>query len=172
MTASDKRDIVIGAVVAPFGVRGELKVVVRTDFPERFDKGRLVTLKSAKGTRFTTKVEASSAHKGGIILKLQGIDDKNAAEDLRGAEFVIDKSEVAKLPEGSYYHYELIGLNVVTDDGREVGEIVDILQSGANDVYETSTGVLIPAIKQIVVKIDAKEGLMVIHPMPGLLPEE
>lgn len=172
MATSDKQDIVIGDVVAPFGVRGELKVMVRTDFPERFDKGRLVTLKSAKGTRLTAKVEASSAHKGGIILKLQGIDDRNAAEDWRGAEFVIDKSEVAKLPEGSYYYYELVGLKVVTDDGRDLGEIVDILQSGANDVYETSTGLLIPAIKQIVVKIDIKEGLMVIHPMPGLLPEE
>lgn len=172
MTASDKQDIVIGAVVAPFGVRGELKVTVSTDFPERFDKGRLVTIKSTEGKRFTTKVERNSAHKGGIILKLEGIDDRNAAEDWRGSQFVIDESEVAKLPEGSYYHYQLIGLKVVTDDGRELGEIVDILQSGANDNYETSTGLLIPAIKQIVTKIDLKEGLMVIHPMPGLLPDD
>ncbi|MEN6356608.1 MAG: ribosome maturation factor RimM [Armatimonadota bacterium] len=165
-------DIVIGTVVAPFGVRGELKVMIRTDFPERFDKGRPVAVKTVKGRRFTSKVERNISHKGGITLKIEGIDDRNAAEDLRGAEFVIDRSEVGELPEGSFYLFDLIGLKVVTDDGRELGEIVEIMQGGANDVYETSAGVLIPAIKQIIVKIDIKKGLMVIHPIPGLLPEE
>ncbi|MCE5323374.1 ribosome maturation factor RimM [bacterium] len=168
----DERDIVIGKVAAPFGVRGELKVIVHTDFPERFDKGRPVTVKTVKGRRFTSKVERNIAHKGGITLKIEGIDDRNAAEDLRDAEFVIDRNEVGDLPEGSYYLFDLIGLKVITDDGRELGEVVEILQSGANDVYETSAGVLIPAIKQVVVKIDTKERLMVIHPIPGLLPEE
>lgn len=164
-------DIVIGTVVAPFGVRGELKVMARTDFPERFDKGQSVTVKTAQGKRFASRVERSIPHKGGITLKIEGVDDRNAAEDLRGAEFVIDRSEVAELPEGSFYLFDLIGLKVVTYDGRDLGEVVQIMQGGANDVYETSSGVLIPGIKQIVVKIDIKDRLMVIHPIPGLLPE-
>jgi 16S rRNA processing protein RimM len=165
-------DIVIGMVVAPFGVRGELKVMVHTDFPERFSKGNDVTVRTAMGKRFISKVECNVPHKGGITLKIEGIDDRNAAEELRGAEFVIDRSEVGELPEGRYYLFDLIGLKIITDDGLDLGEIVEIMQGGANDVYETSAGVLIPAIRQVVVKIDIKEGLMVIHPIPGLLPEE
>ncbi|MCE5314363.1 MAG: ribosome maturation factor RimM [Armatimonadota bacterium] len=167
----DTRDIVIGNIVAPFGVKGELKVMLRTDFPERFDKGREVTVKTAEGSRFSSRIERNTPNKGGITLKIQGVDDRNTAESLRGAEFVIDESEVGQLPDGSFYLYKLIGLKVVTEDGRELGEIVQILQGGGNDVYETDTGLLIPAIKQIVVKIDTDANLMVIRPMPGLLPE-
>ncbi|MHB9036741.1 MAG: ribosome maturation factor RimM [Armatimonadota bacterium] len=167
----DKQDIVIGGIVAPFGVRGELKVVVQTDFPERFDKGREVVVRTADGKRFATRVERSGPNKGGLTLKLQGVDDRNSAEELRGAEFVVDEAEIGELPEDSFYLFRLIGLRVVTEDGRELGEVVEILQGGANDVYETSAGVLIPAIKQIVVKIDVEGGLMVIRPIPGLIPE-
>lgn len=165
-------DVIIGKVVAPFGVRGELKMAILTDFPERFDKGETVTLKMPDGSRQEAKIEFSQMHGGGITLKLNGVDTREGAELLRNAEIVIPESELAELPEDSFYIFDLIGIRVVTDDGREFGEVTEVIETGANDVYVTSTGLLIPAIKDIVVKIDIDEGQMVIHPVPGLLPGE
>lgn len=165
-------DVIIGKVVAPFGVRGEVKTAILTDFPERFDKGNTITLKMPDGKRQEVKILSSREQGGGVTLKLSGFDTRSDAELLRNAEIVIPESEVAELPEDTFYIFELIGLKVVTDDGREFGKITEVIQAGGNDVYETSTGLLIPAIKDVIVKIDIKEGQMIIHPIPGLLPGE
>lgn len=166
-----KQDIVIGKVVAPFGVRGEVKVIVLTEFPERFSAGKDIKLHLAGGQLRNVRIDKSKTYKDGVVLKLSGVDDRNAAEELRGSEIIIDESELAELPSDRFYIFDVLGLKVVTDDGREMGEVVEILQ-GANDVYITSTGLCIPALKDIVVKVDLKEGLMVIHPVPGLIAEE
>lgn len=169
--APTERDITVGKVVAPFGVKGELKVVVLTDHPERFDRGSEMALETAKGRR-NVKITGSRPQAGGILLKLEGVDTRDAAEELRNAEFVIDRDEVARLEEGSFYVFDIIGLRVVTDDGRELGEVTEVLQSGANDVYITSSGVCIPALKDVVFKVDLENRVIVVRPVPGLLPDE
>lgn len=166
-----ERDIVIGKVVAPFGMRGELKLVVLTDFPQRFDKGNEVTLAAGEKRREFV-IERSSPNKGGITLKLRGVDSRTDAEELRDAEIVIDKAELAKLNGDQFYIFDMIGLKVVTDDGREQGQVTEVLQGGGNDVYVTSTGLCIPALKSVVAGVDLKKRIMVIRPVPGLLPEE
>jgi 16S rRNA processing protein RimM len=138
-----ERDIVIGKIIAPLGTRGEVKTIVLTDFPERFETGAELSLRMPDGE--TRRVRLDSA------------------------EFIIDESELAELPSDRFYLFDLIGLRVATDDGREVGEVTEILQGGANDVYVTSTGLCIPALKDVVAKIDLGEGVMVIRPVPGLL---
>ncbi len=164
-----ERDIVIGKIVAPLGTRGEVKIVVLTDFPERFDAGASLKLNLPDGEVRQVKVQASRVHKDGLALKIEGVDTRNDAEALRNAEFGIEESELGELPEDRFYVFDLIGLDVVTDDGRELGKVTEILQGGANDVYVTSTGVCIPALKTVVAKIDVAEGKMVIRPVPGLL---
>lgn len=167
-----ERDIVIGKIIAPIGIRGEVKVVVLTEFPERFDVGEKLTLKRPSGECKEHKVLAQRLYKDGLALKLSDVETRNDADDLRGSEFVIDASELRDLPGGGYYLFDIIGLRVITDDGRECGEVMEILQGGANDVYVTSTGLCIPALKSVVAKIDIEDGVMTIHPMPGLLTED
>jgi 16S rRNA processing protein RimM len=165
------RDISIGRIAGPFGIKGELKVVVETDFPERFDAGNKVTLVTDKGRR-VAKVLASRPNAGGLLMKLEGVDTRDAAEELRQAEIVIDRDELGELEQGSFYVFDIIGLKVLTEDGREWGEVTEVIQSGANDVYVTSTGLCIPALKNVVAKIDLEKREMLIEPMHGLLPEE
>ncbi len=165
-----ERDILIGKVIGPFGIRGEVKILVLTDFPERFEKGREIVL-NLDNKRRKAKIENSRPHAGVILVKLEGVDTRNDAELLRNAEIVIDRSELAELEEGRFYVFDIIGLKVVTEDGRELGKVNEILQGGANDVYCTDTGLCIPALKDVVIKVDIKNGVMVIRPVPGLLPD-
>lgn len=166
------RDIVIGKVLAPFGIRGEVKVLVLTDFPARFAVGNALTLRSAGGEIRRTVIETSREHKGGLVLRLSGVETRDDVEALRDAEMVIDESELSDLEPDSFYVFDMIGLKVVTDDGREQGEVVEVLQGGANDVYVTSTGLCIPALKEVVSEVDLDKGRMIIHPVPGLLAED
>lgn len=166
-----KQDIVIGKVVAPLGIRGEVKVLVLTEFPERFASGKEIKLRFAAGQLQDVRIDSSRPYKDGVVVKLRGVNDRFAADELRGIEVVIDESELAELPSDRFYIFDLLGLKVITDDGREMGEVVEVLQ-GPTDVYITSTDLCIPALKDIVVKIDLEKGLMVIHPVPGLIAEE
>ena len=166
------RDIAIGKIAGPVGIRGELKVVVLTDFPERFEAGRRLTLKFADDSRREVEVGSARSRKGGMVLKFNDVDSRTDAEALRDAEIVIDETDLTELGSDEFYVFDIIGLKVVTTDGRELGEVEEVLQSGANDVYVTSGGVCIPALKDVVEKIDPDAGVMVIRPVPGLLREK
>lgn len=161
----------IGQVVALFGVQGELKVRLLTDIPERFQQLEVIYL-GPKHQAY--RIEHVRPHKGEmIVLKLAGVDNANAAEALRRQEFTIPLHQLAPLPTGSYYQHDILGLNVYTLTNRALGSLVDIIETGSNDVYvvQNSEGkqVLIPAIKEIVKQIDLKRHTMYIDPLPGLL---
>ena len=164
----------IGKVVALFGLQGELKVISMTDIPDRFTE--LEEIYTAPGhTR--RRIERVRPYKGDmVILKLAGIDDANAAEALRNVNLEIPVQELAKLPPDSYYQHDILGLNVLTLDGREIGKIVDIMPTGGNDVYvvKTSSGgqALIPAVKAVVKQVDLLRHVMYIDPIRGLLDDE
>jgi len=166
-----EQEIVIGKIVAPFGTGGEVKVLVLTDFPERFGLGEEIRIRTAKGARLMARIERSREHKAGFLLKLGGIDSRDDAEALRDAEIVIDREKLAGLGKDRYYVFDIIGLRVTSEDGRDCGEVTDVLQAGANDVYLTSTGLCIPALKDVVAKVDLERGEMIIRPVPGLLPD-
>ena len=161
----------IGKVVALFGVRGELKVRMLTDIPDRFAELESVYV-GPNHTRHP--IQSIRSYKGEmIVLKLGGIDDANAAEPLRNQDLSIPLSELAKLPPGSYYQHDILGLHVFTLDGRDLGTIVDIIVTGSNDVYGIKTPggsqILIPAIKDVIKQIDLVRHTMHIDPLPGLL---
>ena len=161
----------IGQVVALFGIRGELKVRLLTDIPDRFAELETIYV-GANHTSYP--IQSVRPYKGEmIILKLSGIDDANAAETLRNQNLSIPLSELATLPPDSYYQHDILGLQVLTLDGQEIGQIVDIIVTGSNDVYSIKqpdgTQVLIPAIKDVIKQIDLIRRTMYIDPLPGLL---
>src|SRR5450756_2465881 len=98
-----ERDIVIGKIVAPLGTRGEVKALVLTEFPERFEAGNELALRLPRGEPRRLKIESERHHKDGLALKLEGINTREDAESLRGAEFIIDVDELHGLPDGVFY---------------------------------------------------------------------
>lgn len=164
----------IGKVVALFGLQGELKVFSMTDIPNRF--AELEAIYTAP-THACHRIESVRPYKGDmVILKLAGIDDANAAETLRNVNLDIPVDELAKLPPDSYYQHDILGLSVLKLDGQLVGQIIDIMPTGGNDVYvvKTPSGgqVLIPAIKAVIKQIDLLRHVMYIEPIKGLLDEK
>ncbi len=171
--------VLIGEIVAPQGNRGEIKVMPHTEFPERFqemDRVRLFAKKDEEPRRIV-EVEGCRFHKGAVILKLKDIDSIDEAEELRGMFIKVGRDEVVPLPEGSYYIFELVGLECVTTTGVSLGRITDVLQTGANDVYvvkpnpgvTTMSEILIPAIDEVVLDISLEKGQVLIELMDGLL---
>jgi 16S rRNA processing protein RimM len=161
----------IGQVVALFGVRGEMKVRLLTDIPDRFQQLEAIHV-GPDHQRYT--IEHVRPYKGDmIVLKLAGIDDANAAENLRRWELCIPLEHLAKLPPDIYYQHDILGLRVITVEGRELGPVVDIIETGSNDVYaikgQDGKELLIPALKTVVKQIDLIRRTMYIDPLPGLL---
>ena len=161
----------IGKVVALFGVHGELKVRLLSDIPNRFTERASVYLGRDHVRHIIRSVRP---YKGDmILLGLEHFNDANAAEALRNLDIYIPLSELAKLPPGSYYQHDIIGLQVYTLDERDLGKIVDIMVTGSNDVYIVKTAqgkqVLIPAIRDVIKQVDLARHTMHIDPMPGLL---
>ncbi|HET6456041.1 MAG TPA: ribosome maturation factor RimM [Armatimonadota bacterium] len=160
-----EEDIVIGEIVAPFGRKGEVKVVPLTDFPERFlelDRMRVDGLElDVEGVRF---------HKGTALVKFRGFDDISAAEELRGKKILISETELTPLEEDEYYVHDIIGVEVMTTEGESLGRIREVLRSPAHDVYVTDRA-MIPAVKEFVVSIDVPGGRIVVRPVEGLVQE-
>ena len=161
----------IGQVVALFGVHGELKVRLLTDIPNRFAELQTVYVGADHASY---SIQSVRPYKGEmVILKLSGIDDANAAEPLRTQELFIPLSELAALPPDSYYQHDILGLRVLTLDGQELGQIVEIIVTGSNDVYSVKrpdgSQVLIPAIKEVIKQVDLNRQMMYIEAIQGLL---
>jgi len=163
------RYLIIGRVLKPWGVRGEMKIEILTEFPERFASLRQVFLgDDAK----PFSVERARLHGNAVLLALKGIDTPEAAAKLRDQLVQVALEDAVELPKGKLYLYQVIGLRVRTADGRALGEIVDVLDTGANDVYVVQDGsreILIPAIEDVVKEISLERGEVVIQLMEGLL---
>ena len=161
----------IGQVTAPHGVRGAVRVFPVTDFPERFTTLRRVLLAGPDrpaGVRFRGFV------KNLVILEIEGVTDRNKAETLRGVNLLVPRSEVYPLPEGYYYDFDLIGMDVVDTRGTLLGRLVEVdHNSPVHDLYvvETAPGkrYMVPAVHRFVKEVDLEAGRMVIDPIPGLL---
>ena len=168
-TDSSQYDVLIGVVVGAQGLAGEVKVVPESDFPERFAQLQTVFVEQGdQGQLMTVTGSRWDASKRRVILKLQGVDDRAAAERLRGAQLCLNVAELVPLAEGQYYQFELLGLEVVTTTGQSLGPLREILRTGANDIYVTDRA-LIPAIDSVVKQIDLPRGRIVIEPIAGLL---
>jgi 16S rRNA processing protein RimM len=159
--------ITVGEVLGAWGLKGAFRVRPTTDFPERFDTGEVVYLAGEPHA-----IQSTIRQKDAVIITIPGIDTPEDAARLRGKTLEIPQESLKKLPKGSYYHFDIIGLEVQTTDGASLGKITDILNCG-NDVYvvkgEGKKEILIPATKDVVKSVDLKAGKMVIEPIEGLL---
>lgn len=169
------RYIRVGKIVNTHGLKGEVKVLPLTDNIDRFEKLESVFIENENSP---TQIERVWYKKGFVMLKFKPYDDINDVIKLKDKYIVIDERDAIKLPEDSYFIYQIIGINVYCSDGRELGEIVDVLQPGGNDVYVVHNKVsskdskkeyLIPAIKEVVKFIDIENKKMIIEPIEGLI---
>jgi 16S rRNA processing protein RimM len=145
----------VGQVTGVFGVRGAVKVRSLTDFDDRFVPGAELHLAGVART-----VEWSRNGAQGLVLKLRGLDTRNDVESLRGSYLEVPEADVRPLPDDAWYHDQLLGLTVVTDDGRELGTIEEILERPANDVWVIRGGAgetLVPAIRDAVSAVDLQQ---------------
>ena len=164
--------ITIGKVQKPHGVRGELKIALLTDHPDRFTGLARVYLTSPRGEERQCTVTAVRYSGGSPLLLLAGYDSPEKARELNGWLVQIPEEEAVPLPEGRYYWFELIGMEVESEGGERLGRIVDIFSTGSNDVYVMQAGsreIYLPATKEIIRQVDRKAKRMVIHVLDGLL---
>ena len=167
MKSSNLEFITIGRILTPWGIKGKLKVEVITDFPQRFASSSTVYI-----NRQPMTIDSAERHKGEVIIKLNAIDSIEAARQLQGQPIEIHHSQIYSLPEGQYYHFQLIGLEVWTIRGELLGTITEILTAKSNDNYVVKGDegeILIPAVEDVVKSIDLNKGRIVIEAIPGLL---
>jgi 16S rRNA processing protein RimM len=161
--------LAIGRIVRPWGVRGEVKVEILTDWPERFALLEYVYLGEEA---VPYRLERFRLHQGYALLKLAGCDDRNAAESLRGQVVQVPREKAILLDEGEYYVYQIEGLEVWTDEGEFLGRVVEVLFTGSNEVYVVRGlrgEVLIPAIADVVLEVDLEGGRLVVRLVDGLI---
>ena len=164
--------ITIGRVLKTHGVRGEVRIEPLTDHPERFRKLKRVFLVSSGGKKKECQVLAMRDLGGSLLLLLSGHESPEKARELNGWLVQIPEEEAVPLPEGQYYWFELIGMEVESESGEKLGRITDIFPTGSNDIYVMKSGrreVYLPAIKDVIKQVDRKARRMVIHVMEGLL---
>ena len=167
MKSSELEFITIGTILAPWGSKGELKVEVVTDFPQRFSPSSTVYINRQPMTIVSTKW-----HKGKTIILLDTTDSVEDAQRLLGQPIEIHHSQLEPLPEGQYYHFQVIGLEVWTTRGEFLGNITDIISSKSNDNYVVSGAdgeIIIPAIEDVVKSVDIDKGRITIEAIEGLL---
>lgn len=170
----------IGRIVNTFGIRGQLKVIADTDFAEeRFAPGNtLYVVSEQKELKHTVTVEKAQPHKGTYLLSFKGMDNINQVEGFKGLWLAIDKASQHELEEHEYYHHQIIGLKVVTTDGKVLGTIKEILQLGSNDVWVVKRATpklkdaLIPYIADVVKTVDLATATVTIELMEGLIDDE
>jgi 16S rRNA processing protein RimM len=164
--------LVVGKLRHSHGLHGEILMEVITDFPERIRQGKTLLIGESHQP---LKVTSRRIHGGNLLLGFDGIDTPEESGRLRNQWVYVPASDRPPLSEGEYYHHQLLGLQVTSEDGLELGKITNILETGANDVYvvrsESGNEVLLPAIQSVILTIDLDKGQMLVHLLPGLLPD-
>jgi 16S rRNA processing protein RimM len=159
--------VAVGRVLRPWGLRGDLKVESLSDFPERFEPGARLWLNAVE-----RRVERSRWQKGALYLKLTGIDDPNAAGAMRDLLLEIPETELHELDADEFYHHQLVGLIVRTDDGTDLGTVAEVLSPGGNAVLVVRGArgdVLLPFIDDVIRAVDLDAGRISADVPDGLI---
>ena len=170
---ADEGYLAIARIVAAHGLRGEVRCAIVTDFPERFQRTREVYLGQRKRHYV---VQRARLAKDAVIVKLESVDSRADAEGLRGLTMFVPERDAVPLEDGLYFWHQVIGLRVVTVEGEPLGSIIDIIETGSNDVYVVRGGdapgqrgeLLIPAIGDVVRAVDIDTGTMTVDLIEGL----
>lgn len=170
MSAGSPQDrlVDIGKVVAVHGLKGLLQVLPLTDFPERYAERPHVIAELPDGTRVPVKVTRAAPHKSQYLVALAGVNTRNEAETFAGALLRVPEADVPPLPEGAYYHFQIVGLKVIDEAGHELGSLREIVSGPANDIYVVDDGrreLLLPATREVVRRVDLAAGVIVARPL-------
>lgn len=162
----------VGVITTTHGIRGEVKVFPTTDDAKRFKKLKNVLLDTGKDM-LAMEIESVKFFKQYVILKFKGFNDINQIEKYKGKDLYVTRENAVKLQKDEYFIVDLIGLKVILEDDSEFGVLTEVLQTGANDVYEVEMTdgreVLLPAIKDCIKEVNLLEGYIRVHIMEGLL---
>jgi 16S rRNA processing protein RimM len=162
--------LVVGFLRRPHGLRGEIIMDVHTDFPERLRSGRKLFI-GDEHTPMT--LSGARPHAKGMLVKFKDIETSEDAGQLRNQWVYVKSSDVPSLPEGKLYQHELFGFQVVEEHGNSLGELVEIIETGANDVYvvrnESGKEILLPAIPSVILETDPARRLIRVHLLEGLI---
>ena len=159
-------DVVVGRILKPVGLQGEVRVGVASDAPKRFAPGAVLHI---EGNPY--HILSMRPMPKGLVLKLEGVNSYSEAAALRDKALYVEESQVPPAPQGSYYHYQVLGMQVYTCKEEYLGEVTEIIQTGSNDVYvltKGERGVLVPAVDSVVMEIDVKAGRMTVDLPEGL----
>jgi 16S rRNA processing protein RimM len=165
--------VCVGVIAKARGVIGEMEIVPLGDNAERLAPGQTVYLQKNEGDAIRPYTVADVRRlndRFGVILERVGTPED--AKRLKGYSLMVDAAWLPDLPEGRYYHYQIVGLTVVDGDGKTLGKIEEILTAGGNDVYVVRDGekeILLPATDEVVAKIDLPAGRMTVNVLPGLI---
>jgi len=167
-TGSSNKDepvfLVVGRIRRAHGLKGEMIMDVLTDFPERIMRGKEVYVGE---THETQKIASVRPHDNLLLVSFKGIDNKDALDRYRNLMVYVKTEELPELPENEYYHHDLIGLTVIDDHEQVLGKLVEIMETGANDVYvvidNDNKEILIPAVDEFILLIDLAGRLMTVH---------
>ena len=162
----------VGIITSTHGVRGEVKAYPTTDDPRRFRRLKEVVLDTGR-EKINLEIEGVKFFKQFVILKFKGLDNINDIEKYRQKSLYVTRKNAVRLQRDEYFIADLIGLKVQDEDGTELGTVKDVIETGANDVYEVEMAdgrsLLLPAIKQCILNVDVENGMMQVHVLEGLL---
>lgn len=162
----------VGVISSTHGIRGEVKVFPTTDDPQRFRKLKRVMLDTKKGY-VELRVAGVKFFKNQVILGFEGYDSIESVEGYKGMDLLVSREDAVPLEENENFIVDLIDMTVVTDEGETLGTLVDVMQTGANDVYVVETEgkreILLPAIRDCILDVNVEEKRMLVHVLEGLL---
>lgn len=162
----------VGVISSTHGIRGEVKVFPTTEDINRFKSLKEVILDTGK-EYLNLEIQNVKFFKNMAILKFKGIDNINDIEKYKGKDLLVTRENALPLEEGEYYVYDVLGSSVVTEDGKELGELKEILATGANDVYVVATPdrkeLLIPSIPQCILNVDVEQKVVTVHLLEGMM---
>jgi len=165
--------LAVGLLRKPHGLRGDLLLEIYTDFPERLKPGTTIL---AGDKHQPLKITRRRPTNDGMILGFEGINTPEEAGKWRATVVYVPTADRPTLPEGQYYHHEMIGLTVVDETEKVLGELTEIIITGANDVYVVTPAegkdILLPALKEVILAIDLPANTMRVHLLPGLIDEK
>lgn len=169
----------VGRIVNTFGIKGQLKVIADTDFPqERFAVGESLSILKDEQILKVVTVETAQLHKGTYLIGFKEFENINQVEQYKGCWLAIEPQQQQELEEDEFYHHQIIGLEVVTTEGMILGKVKEILALGSNDVWVVQRNrpklkdALIPFIDDVVKQVDLNKGIATIELMEGLIDDE
>ena len=171
---TEDRHVALGRIARAHGIKGQLKLEPYNDASEALPAIRTARLTLPDGTQRDCRIIAATPHPNYFLLTLAGVSTRDDAEALTGAELSVPRPALPALEDGEVYLVDLLGLPVVTDDGVELGELVDVMETGANDVLVvgragSDTEILIPDIEGVVLEADPEKGRILVRVPPGLI---